>query len=238
MDYIDAFRRSVRYHGNETALITDDGATISYNEFDERSTRLANALDERILDQWCAILAHNGIGPLDAMIAGQKRGLTTVQFPFRAGITELESMLTTANADGLIFDNASADLAQSVLDRTDIDSALDIGDKPVDHPAVDDYESTLEDAATDEPDPDTDEHAVFYTSGTTGDPKAVLFDQGFNRTGATRILPGYVLVFTLCCDCLGIFDYRFSICWRMEAEHAPGWRDSLSDDASLDRCLR
>lgn len=188
MDYIDAFRRSVRCHGDETAIITEDGRGVTYSGFDERSTRLANALDERIPGQRCAVLARNSIAPLDAMIAGQKRGFATVQLPFRAGVTELESMLTAADAGGLVFDDDSADLARSVLDRTDIDCALRVGNTPTEHRAVDGYETTIESAPADDPNPANEEYGVFYTSGTTGDPKAVLFDQERMWYGSTQVV--------------------------------------------------
>lgn len=187
MDYIDAFRRSVRCHGDETAIITEDGPSVTYGALDDRSTRLATALDERIPGQRCAVLAANGIVALDAMIAGQKRGLATVQLPFRAGVTELESMLAAADAGGLVFDDASANLARSVLDRTDIDCALRVGNPPTER-AVDDYERTIESAPTDDATPVGEEYGVFYTSGTTGDPKAVLFDQERMWYGSTQVV--------------------------------------------------
>jgi acyl-CoA synthetase (AMP-forming)/AMP-acid ligase II len=187
MDFIDAFRRTVRCHGNETAIITDE-ETVTYNEFDDRATRLANALNERIPGERCAVLAHTGLAALDAMVAGDKRGLATVQLPYRAAPAELVEMLDTAEAAGLVFDAANADLARTVLDRTDLDCALQAGGDPIDHPGVEEYDAAIEAASGDRPDAAGNEHAVFYTSGTTSKPKAVLFDQEQMWHGSTQVV--------------------------------------------------
>jgi acyl-CoA synthetase (AMP-forming)/AMP-acid ligase II len=68
-------------------------------------------LNERIPGERCAVLASNGLAALDPMIAGAKRGLGTVQLPYRATPAELERMLDTADAAGLVFDDTNADLA-------------------------------------------------------------------------------------------------------------------------------
>jgi acyl-CoA synthetase (AMP-forming)/AMP-acid ligase II len=135
MNVIDAFRRTVRCHADETAIITDS-ETITYEEFDDRATKLANVLNERIPGERYAVLASNGLAALDSMIAGAKRGLGTVQLPYRATPAELERMLDTADAADLVFDNTNADLARTVLDRTALDCALQAGDDPIDKPVV------------------------------------------------------------------------------------------------------
>lgn len=187
MDFIDAFRRTVRCHATETAIITGD-ETITYRAFDDRSTELANALNERIPGERCAVLAGTGLEALDSMIAGGKRGIGTVQLPTRATPAELEAMLDTADARGLVFDGANADLAAAVLDRTDLDCALQAGGDPVSHPVVEKYDAVLDESSPDEPESDGDEYGVFFTSGTTSTPKAVSFDQEQMWYGSTQVV--------------------------------------------------
>ena len=187
MNFIDAFRRTVRCYGDETAIITN-GDTVTYTEFDDRTTRLANALDERIPGERCAVLARNGLPALDAMVASGKRGQGTVQLPYRTAPDELVAMLDTADAAGLVFDTANAGLAETVLNRTDIDCALQTGGEAIEHPTVENYDDALRGATDDPPAADGDEYGVFYTSGSTSEPKAVLFDQEQMWHGSTQVI--------------------------------------------------
>ena len=187
MNFIDVFQRTVRCHGDETAVIADEG-TVTYDELNDRAERLANALEERIPGERCAVLARNGLAAIDSMIAGGKRGRGTVQLPYRAAPAEIEAMLDTADASGLVFDDANADLARTVLERTDLDCALRTGDGSIERPLVEDYGTALDTAPEEKPDRPGDEYGVFFTSGTTSDPKALLFDQEQLWHGSTQVI--------------------------------------------------
>ena len=190
MNYLNAFRRTVRCYPDDTALVTDDGRRFTYAEFDRRSTRLANALHRRIPSGRCAVLTLNGLPAVESMIAGQKRGAANVQLPFRSGPGELLSMVDSADAEGLLFDDVHVQTALDVLDRGSFETAIHAGSKDVDQPDVESYEAVLSAASDELPSdlPDGDECGVFYTSGTTSVPKAVLFDQEQMWYGATQVV--------------------------------------------------
>lgn len=177
MRYLDAFRRTVRCQGSDTAIISDDGRAFTYVEFDRRSTQLANALRVRLGKSPCAVLGFNSPEVIESMIAGHKRAGSTVQLPFRGESEELVRKCEAANADGLIFGDRKVETARTMLDSGEFETAIHVGDGDVNITGVESYEAVLADA-TDELHPDlpADEQvSVFYTSGTTSLPKAVPF---------------------------------------------------------------
>ena len=190
MEYLEAFERTVRVHGDDRAIVTDDGRAFTYREFDRRSTELTNALTERVGDAPCAVLTLNCPAAAEAMIAGHKRGSPTVQLPFRGKPGELVRMLETAGAEALVFDDANAETALAVLDAADFDVGFHAGSKDLDHENVESYESVLADAPSQLPAdlPADGKTNVFYTSGTTSRPKAVAFDGEQMWTGAYQVV--------------------------------------------------
>ena len=186
MEYLDAFERTVRCHGSDTAIVTDDGREFTYREFDRRITRLSNALADRIGDERFAVLAANGPAAVEAMHAGHRRGAATVQLPFRGKPGELVTMAETADAAGLLFDDANAENALAMLERGDFETAVHAGERDVDRGDVESYEAVLSDAAETPVERAGEECSVFYTSGTTSVPKAVLFDSADMWLGAVQ----------------------------------------------------
>ena len=189
MYFIDSFNRSVRRHSSDTALVFDDGRSVTYGALDERTTRLANALNELIGDRRVATLATNGQAAIETMIASQKRGIGNVQLPFRDSPGGLVSMLEPTDAAVLLFDDANAQAALEAIKRSELECGIHAGEQSVDHEAVDAYDAVISDASTTDVEPDPKyEHGVFYTSGTTSTPKAVLFDQKQLWHGSTQVV--------------------------------------------------
>jgi acyl-CoA synthetase (AMP-forming)/AMP-acid ligase II len=189
MDFTETFARTVRRHATETALITDEGESTSYERLDDRTTRLANALSDCVPEDRIATLALNGQPAIEVMIASQKRGLGNVQLPFRGSPGALVSMLEPTEAELLVFDDANAEKAFSILDRTDIAYGVHGGDRSIDREDVESYETLVSDGSVDDVDRHPNaEHGVFYTSGTTSTPKAVLFGQEQLWHGSTQVI--------------------------------------------------
>ncbi|WP_254533018.1 class I adenylate-forming enzyme family protein [Natrinema gelatinilyticum] len=189
MKYIDTFERTVRCYSSKTALVTDDGRSMTYGELDDRTTQLTNALNERAPDRRIATLALTGSMAVEAMLASQKRGIGNVQLPFRDSPSTLAAMLEPTEAAVLLFDDANAEKALEVLDRTAIETGIHAGVEAIDRENVEDYENVIAGASMEpvEPDP-ASEHGVFYTSGTTSTPKGVLFDQEQMWYGAMQVV--------------------------------------------------
>ncbi|MFA1610969.1 class I adenylate-forming enzyme family protein [Halobellus rubicundus] len=175
----DALARTVRCHPDKPALITDEGRSFTYAELDERSTRLANALTDRVGEGRCAVLTINDVSAIESMWAGNKRGVSTVQLSYRATVAELKSMSDTADAEILVFDDHNVEAALELLDRDAFETAIHAGEEAVDHSDVESYEDVLDgaDADLDASLPAGKECAVLHTSGTTSVPKTVQFDQ-------------------------------------------------------------
>ncbi len=179
MNLKDALDRTVRCHPTEPAIVTDDGRSFTYAELDDRATRLANALAERVGTDRCATLSINTVAAIESMFAGNKRGVATVQLSYRATVEELVRMAETAEATAVVFDDRNADEALELLDRGVFEVAIQAGDREIDREDVESYGTVL-DAADPELEPTLpagDECAVLFTSGTTSVPKAVAFDQ-------------------------------------------------------------
>ncbi|WP_336365257.1 class I adenylate-forming enzyme family protein [Halalkalicoccus salilacus] len=178
MRFLDAFRRTVRCHGSETAIISDDGRRFTYSEVDRRSSKLANSLHASLGNEPCAVLSINRPEVIEAMIAGHKRGTPTAQLPYRGEAAEFVRMCEAASVDGLIFDAATAETAEKILEQGEFETAIYIGNGDVDVPTAEPYEDVLGNAPEDlDPQLPLNECcSVFYTSGTTSLPKAVPFD--------------------------------------------------------------
>ncbi|MFB6250397.1 MAG: class I adenylate-forming enzyme family protein [Halobellus sp.] len=186
----DALARTVRCHPDKPALVTDDGRSFTYAELDERSTRLANALTSRVGSARVAVLTINDVSSIESMWAGNKRGSATVQLSYRATVTELAEMSSTADAELLLFDDHNLENALELVDCGVFDQAIYAGKEALDHEAVESYEAVLDDASPelDESLPHGEECAVLHTSGTTSVPKTVQFDQDQLWYGAVQVV--------------------------------------------------
>lgn len=179
MELREVFARTVRCYPDRTAIVTDNGRTFTYEALDERSTRLANALHERIGSARCGVLALNGPPAIESMIAGNKRGVGTVQLSYRTTASELTEMAEGADSDALLFDDENADVALELLDSGTFVIAIHAGERDFGRDDVESYSAVLNEAS---PELSADirhgnECGVLYTSGTTSAPKAVTFDQ-------------------------------------------------------------
>lgn len=188
MNCIDSFDRSVRCHPDQDAVRTDDGRRFTYAELDERTDRLASALDGLVGDDRIATIAHTSAEAIEAMVASQKRGAANVQLPFRASPGELVGMLEPTDASLLLFDASNVETALTVLDRTDIEVAVSVGGEATDRDNVRDYDALLDATDPERPESCGNEHGVLYTSGTTTASKGVLFDQDQLWYGSSQVV--------------------------------------------------
>jgi len=179
--YLEGFYSAVRRYPERDAVVTAGGRSLTYRELDRRTDALAAALDARLADGRCAGLAENRLATVELMLASMKRGRASVQLPTRGAVGELVSMCETARARGLLFDEAAAATAADLVERFDFDAVVGVGAAADAIDGAESYEDVVSGAdpadAPDEPATDPGEYAIHFTSGTTGEPKAVLADQ-------------------------------------------------------------
>lgn len=189
MRYLDAFERAADVHREEPALITEAGETVTYGDLDRRGTALAAAYEDRVSGGRVATLAVNGEPAIVTVVAALKRGVANVQLPYRNSVSNLVTMLERTDARGLLFDDANADAAAGIIDRTDPDLVIHAGERDLPGLEADAYTDLVSRVPTDSPaSHDRHEYACFFTSGTVGAPKAVLFDQEQMLLGSTQVI--------------------------------------------------
>ncbi len=154
--------RSARLHRDRPALI-DGGARLTYGEAIDRARRLASVLaclgarpGDRI-----AVLDHNSCDYIEAYFACAWAGFTVVPLNFRLAQRELEAILAEAEPKALLLGPAfDADFAVATLDEKEKEARMATAEPA---PAV--------------PQPEGFISAIYYTSGTTGEPKGVCLSE-------------------------------------------------------------
>ena len=187
LSYLEGFRTVVRRYPERTAVVTADGRSFTYRELDERSDALAAALEARLPGGRCAVFSLNDVAVVESMLAAKKRGRANVQLSTRGAAGELASMSETADARGLIYHAELSETAAKLVERREFDAVIEVGGEgsgdgegsgSVD--GAEAYEEVVARAdpagAPGEPATDPPESAVFFTSGTTSAPKAILVD--------------------------------------------------------------
>jgi fatty-acyl-CoA synthase len=166
-------------YGNRTAIRTDR-RRISYETFDERTRRLANFFHTIGLGAGDAvgILMKNRVEFLTSLIAAARAGVVAVPLNGRSNTDRLRVIFRDLHLEALIVGPELADLGHE-LQQGDLDIKYFIGvgddtDRPL---GFHEYESIFERADDDLPpvqvQPD-DVAGIYFTSGTTGEPKGTL----------------------------------------------------------------
>ena len=166
--------RSAKAFPDKEALVVD-GRRLTYSELNERVNRLANALLAQGLKKGdrVGLLFFNSLGYLESFLALYKAGLVWVRLNYRLGVSELGNMMADSQATALIHGPEFAGTADEICQAVP-EVNLRISQAPgVGLP----YEETL--AAGDPGEPpvevgEEDISDIWYTSGTTGEPKGIM----------------------------------------------------------------
>ncbi len=204
MTIVDILEQNARLYGDETALVEinpDVKETrritwrdyelveptsharhyrreITWNVFEEKANRFANALKMRGIGKGdkVAILLMNSIEWLPIYFGVLKTGAVAVPLNFRYASDEIRYCVELAEVDVLVFGPEFIGRVESVADAISVNRLLIFVGSGCPNFADDYYEMTVEcsslfrrPALTED-----DDAAIYFSSGTTGFPKAIL----------------------------------------------------------------
>ena len=153
---------------------------ITWAVFDEKANRMANMLLSRGIrkGQKVAILLMNCLEWLPIYFGVLKTGAVAVPLNFRYTSDEIEYCLRLADADVLLFGPEFIGRVENIVSKISPAMALFfVGDsRPSFAESYNEAVANCSSAAPKVLVQDTDEAAIYYSSGTTGFPKAILLD--------------------------------------------------------------
>ena len=179
----------------EHPAVVQDGRVTSWQEFDDRASRLASVLWEGGLRPHSKVGLYLTNSPeyLETWLAALKIRCIPVNINYRYVEDELAYLLDDAECDAIVFPTGLSDRVGAVLPGRDIACVLQV---TAESDALIDGARRYEDAIT-AADPlapierSEDDHFLLYTGGTTGLPKGVVYQMG----GLTRELAAMVGAF-------------------------------------------
>ena len=153
---------------------------ITWGVFDEKANRVANLLLSRGVrkGQKVAILLMNCLEWLPIYFGVLKTGAVAVPLNFRYTADEIEYCLKLADADVLFFGPEFIGRVEEIVDSIGLNRILFyVGQScPSFAESYNDATANCSSSAPKILVQDTDEAAIYYSSGTTGFPKAILLD--------------------------------------------------------------
>jgi len=169
---------SLAYHARKTpkkaAVISPEtGEQLTFGDLNTRSIQLSRLLHRHLeIGERFSLLLENGATYFAAAWAGRRAGLRFVPVNWHLGIDEAVYIIQNSDSRVLIASPRLADVAQAVADCTpELRLLLSEGEAFASFTALDDDLSAEPVEALD---PEVEGVVMFYSSGTTGQPKGVL----------------------------------------------------------------
>ena len=177
-------RRAVKLYGSKTGVV-DGPYRLTYQEFDERVNRLSNALIDMGIKPGdrIAIIESNSHYLLEALYGIMFIGAVIVTINVRLFPREILYILNDCEAKVVIFHEEYLPLVEGFKDELrHVKKFIIISKRKIPESfRCNHYENILDLASpVKPPEPHIDENALaqlFYTSGTTGNPKGVMLSQ-------------------------------------------------------------
>ena len=177
--------RNARVYGNEIALVERDPGNnsrkeITWNEFDADANRVANALIAKGIQKGDKVvhLMMNCIEWLPAYFGILRTGAWVVPLNFRFSAADIKLCNEIAGGKAIVFGEEFIDRVEQIkaaLDKTVADYIF-VGPEDKRPAFAEQYTDLLASASSEAPSVESDMNdsaALYFTSGTTGTPKAV-----------------------------------------------------------------
>jgi fatty-acyl-CoA synthase len=173
----DLLRRAAARHGDRTAII-DGERSRSFSELNDDASRIANALGDRGLGPGdrVALLSRNSLEYAQLVFGVARAGAVLVPINFMLGAGEIAYILRHSAAQGLIVQDALADVAEQAMLDAQMDLRLRAG-LGNERSGWEPFAALLAHRDVTEPEvmiASDDPAQVLYTSGTESRPKGAV----------------------------------------------------------------
>jgi fatty-acyl-CoA synthase len=234
---ITYLERTASVYPDKTAVIHGD-ARYTYAQLYERCRRLASALSRRGIGvgDTVSVMASNVPAMLEAHYGVPMAGAVLNALNYRLDAGTIAFILAHARSKLLITDREySATIAAALAQMDDPPAVIDIDDPAFEGGELlgeKDYEALLQEGSSEDPyrTPADEWQAISlcYTSGTTGNPKGVVY----HHRGAYLNAIGQILAFGL--------NERSIYLWTLPMFHCNGWTFTwgVTAAAGTHVCLR
>ena len=162
----------------EPTLASEYRRSITWKEFDDTANRFANMLKDKgiVRGNKVAILMMNCLEWLPIYFGVLKLGALAVPMNYRYTSEEIKYCLDLADCNALVFGPEFIGRVEPIADHTPlVKTLIFVGNAYV--PFADHYNDLINNYSTNKIDiklDETDEAAIYFSSGTTGFPKAIL----------------------------------------------------------------
>jgi acyl-CoA synthetase (AMP-forming)/AMP-acid ligase II len=151
------------------------GRRLAFKEINERVNQLANALLAQGLQKGdrVGLLFYNSLAYFESYLALYKAGLIWVRLNYRLSISELINMMRDSQAFAIIYGPEFEKVADEICSNV---SAVKLRIHQGEGPGLG-YEDFLSSGSKEEPSIEVNEEDlsdIWYTSGTTGEPKGIM----------------------------------------------------------------
>lgn len=183
MNVIDLIAKNARIYPQHTAFVevkplSKERSEIDWKQFNDRITRLANALLNKGIRKGDKVflLGRNSINWIEVYFAVMKMGAWVVPLNFRFTDDEIEICANVAEPAAFILGGEFAGRVNDIRPNLQtVREYISIGQDSFDD--MENMEELVKGSSSKSPKTilaDEDECALYFTSGTTGDPKPVL----------------------------------------------------------------